>query len=38
LTRDEAHDALHHPLTGPLAANVDVAIIRVAKVAVSASL
>jgi Phage integrase, N-terminal SAM-like domain len=24
--RDEARDALHHPLTGPLAAHVDVAI------------
>jgi hypothetical protein len=26
--RDEARDALHHPLTSPLAAHVDVAIIR----------
>ena len=37
LVCDESRDALHHPLTGPLAAHVDVAIIRVAQVAVSAS-
>ena len=30
--------AFHHPLTGPLATHVDVAIIRVSQVAVSASL
>ncbi len=38
LVCDESRDALHHPLTGPLAAHVDVAIIRVAEVAMSASL
>src|SRR5437773_5054909 len=38
LPRDEARDALHHPLTGPLAAHVYVAIICVAQVTVSASL
>jgi uncharacterized metal-binding protein len=37
LTRDEARDALHHPLTGPLAALVNVAFICLAQVAVSAS-
>ena len=26
LVRDESRDALHHPLTGPLAAHVDVAV------------
>src|SRR5215831_4741837 len=36
--RDEARDALHHSLTGPLAAHVDVAIIRVANVAVATTL
>jgi len=36
--RDEARDALHHPLTSPLAAHVDVAIIRVAEVAVATAL
>ena len=36
--RDEARDALHHSLTGPLAAHVDVAIIRVADVAVATTL
>jgi 3',5'-cyclic AMP phosphodiesterase CpdA len=35
---DEARDALHHPLTSPLAAHVDVAIIRVAEVAVATTL
>jgi hypothetical protein len=29
LLRDESRDALHHPLTGPLAANVDITIIRI---------
>ena len=36
--RDEARDTLHHPLTSPLAAHVDVAIIRVAEVAVATTL
>jgi hypothetical protein len=35
---DEPRYAFHHPLTGPLAAYLDVAIIRVSQVAVSASL
>ncbi len=35
---DESRNAFHHPLTRPLAAHVEVAIIRVAQVAVSASL
>src|SRR5438046_9949883 len=38
LPRDEARDALHHPLTVPLAAHVCVAIICVAQVTVSASI
>jgi hypothetical protein len=38
LVRDEARDALHRPLTSPLAAHVDVAIIRVAEVAVATAL
>src|SRR5260370_36689018 len=37
LLRDESRDALHHPLTCPLASYVDVAIIGVTNVAVSAS-
>jgi hypothetical protein len=36
--RDEARNALHHSLTGPSAAHVDVAIIRVSQVAVATTL
>jgi len=36
--RDESRNALHHSLTGLLAAHVDVAVIGVAGVAVSAAL
>jgi hypothetical protein len=32
---DESRNALHHPLTRPLAANVDVTVIRVANKAMS---
>ena len=35
---DEPRYAFHHALTGPLAAHIDVAIIRVSQLAVSASL
>jgi hypothetical protein len=35
---DESRDALHHPLTRPLAANVDVTIVRVAHEAMSPAL
>src|SRR5713226_10618244 len=37
-TRSWPSDALHHPLTGPLAAHVDVAIIRVPEVTVATTL
>src|SRR5258708_498688 len=37
LLHDESRDALHHPLTCPLAVYVDVAIIGVTNVAVSAA-
>src|SRR5437867_12377368 len=32
LLRDESRDAFHHPLTRALAANVDVAVVRVANI------
>src|SRR5438876_11494103 len=35
LLRDESRDAFHHPLTRALAANVDVAVVRVANSALS---
>src|SRR6266478_772869 len=38
LLRDESRDALHHPLTRTLAANVDVAVVRVANIAMSPAL
>ena len=38
LVRDESRNAFHHPLTRPLAAYADIAIIGVAQVAVAASL
>src|ERR1035438_10217530 len=38
LVRDESRNAFHHPLTRPLAAHVDIAIIGVAQVTVAASL
>jgi len=36
--RDESRDALHHPVTCPLAANVDVAVVRVANKAMASAL
>ena len=36
--RDESRDALHHPLPGPFAADVDVAVVRVSHEPVPASL
>src|ERR671922_1249686 len=36
--RDEAFDALHHPLTRPLAANINVAVVRVSNKAMSPTL
>src|SRR5205823_12194114 len=38
LLRDESRDAFHHPLTRALAANVDVAVVRVANTAMSPAL
>ncbi len=38
LCRDESRDALHHPLPRPLAANVDVAVVRVSNEAMSTAL
>src|ERR1700687_2685436 len=38
LLRDEARDALHHPLTRAFTANIDVTVIRIANKAVSAAL
>src|SRR5712692_7247613 len=38
LLRDESRDAFHHPLTRALAANVDVAVVRVANIAMSPAL
>src|SRR5271166_1066236 len=38
LLRDESRNTFHHPLTRTLAANVDIAIIRVANIAMAASL
>ena len=35
---DESRNALHHPLSRPLAAHVDIAIIGVAQIAVATSL
>src|SRR5436305_11347752 len=35
---DEARDALHHPLTRPFAANVNVTVVRIANKAVSSAL
>ena len=38
LLRDESRDALHHPLTRPLAANVDITVIRISNEAMSTAL
>src|SRR3989442_13592955 len=38
LLRDESRDAFHHPLTRALAAKVDVAVVRVANIAMSPTL
>src|SRR5450759_4541742 len=38
LLRDESRNAFHHPLTRALAANVDVAVVRVANIAMSPAL
>src|SRR5438309_2815989 len=38
LLRDESRDAFHHPLTPALAANVEVAVVRVANIAMSSAL
>jgi hypothetical protein len=38
LLRDESRDAFHHPLTRAFAANVDVAVVRVANVTMSSAL